>query len=68
VRQARLRRRVPQPDLAHLEGTAVIAPECTWPRVLAALSAREDLTADDTRWAMTEVWTMPTTGRNSRPS
>ncbi len=31
------------------------APERTWPRLLAALLAREDLTADDTRWAMTEV-------------
>jgi anthranilate phosphoribosyltransferase len=31
------------------------APERTWPRLLAALLAREDLSADDTRWAMTEV-------------
>lgn len=31
------------------------AAERTWPRLLAALLAREDLTADDTRWAMTEV-------------
>ncbi|HEY6787303.1 MAG TPA: anthranilate phosphoribosyltransferase [Trebonia sp.] len=31
------------------------APERSWPRMLAALLAREDLTADDTRWAMTEV-------------
>ena len=31
------------------------APERTWPRLHAALLAREDLTADDTRWAMTEV-------------
>jgi len=31
------------------------APERTWPRLLAALLARENLTADDTRWAMTEV-------------
>jgi hypothetical protein len=29
----------------------VTAPEPTWPRLLAALLAREDLTADDTRWA-----------------
>jgi anthranilate phosphoribosyltransferase len=33
----------------------VAAPGRTWPRLLAALLAREDLTADDTRWAMTEV-------------
>jgi anthranilate phosphoribosyltransferase len=33
----------------------VTAPERTWPRLLAALLAREDLAADDTRWAMTEV-------------
>jgi anthranilate phosphoribosyltransferase len=33
----------------------ITAPERTWPRLLAALLAREDLTADDTRWAMTEV-------------
>ncbi len=31
------------------------ASDRTWPRLLAALLAREDLTADDTRWAMTEV-------------
>jgi anthranilate phosphoribosyltransferase len=31
------------------------APERTWPRLLATLLAREDLSADDTRWAMTEV-------------
>jgi anthranilate phosphoribosyltransferase len=33
----------------------VTASERTWPRLLAALLGREDLTADDTRWAMTEV-------------
>jgi anthranilate phosphoribosyltransferase len=33
----------------------VTAPERTWPRLLAALLARENLTADDTSWAMTEV-------------
>jgi anthranilate phosphoribosyltransferase len=33
----------------------VTAPERTWPRLLTALLAREDLTAGDTRWAMTEV-------------
>ncbi|MGH3251862.1 MAG: anthranilate phosphoribosyltransferase [Trebonia sp.] len=31
------------------------ASDRTWPRLLGALLAREDLTADDTRWAMTEV-------------
>jgi anthranilate phosphoribosyltransferase len=31
------------------------APERTWPGLLAALLAGEDLSADDTRWAMTEV-------------
>jgi anthranilate phosphoribosyltransferase len=33
----------------------VTAPERTWPRLLAALLARENLTCDDTHWAMTEV-------------
>jgi anthranilate phosphoribosyltransferase len=33
----------------------VTAPARTWPRLLTALLARENLTADDTRWAMTEV-------------
>ena len=37
------------------KGTVMTAPERTWPRLLAALLAREDLSADDTRWAMTEV-------------
>ena len=31
------------------------APDRAWPRLLAALLAREDLTADDTAWAMREV-------------
>jgi anthranilate phosphoribosyltransferase len=31
------------------------APERTWPRLLAALLACQDLAADDTRWAMSEV-------------
>jgi anthranilate phosphoribosyltransferase len=33
----------------------VTAPERSWPRLLTALLTRLDLTADDTRWAMTEV-------------
>jgi hypothetical protein len=37
------------------EETAVTASERSWPRLLAALLGREDLTADNTRWAMTEV-------------
>ena len=38
-----------------LEGDRDDRAERTWPRLLAALLAREDLSADDTRWAMTEV-------------
>ena len=30
-------------------------PAVTWPRLLATLLARENLTADDARWAMGEV-------------
>lgn len=37
---------------ASSEGTVVTAPERTWPCLLAALLAREDLTANDTRWAI----------------
>lgn len=32
-----------------------MTPEHTWPRLLAALLAGQDLTADQTRWAMAEV-------------
>jgi hypothetical protein len=33
----------------------VTPPAVTWPRLLATLLARENLTADDARWAMGEV-------------